>query len=361
MTVQSSVVSVSNWSEHRDSALVTDKGVKVWHVEGREVRSGDGQLWDVDDKGSLSEDGMTSPHMGKLSAELVDLTEQLRKDFLAELARDEDYVNPYEERQEARRERYEERAEKAHVTGNAALSRARSMLDVIPFGQPILVGHHSERRHRGILAKADKLHRFAFVECAGKAEHYESKAKAVGRGGISSDDPEALQKLRRKLQGCIQSQIIMKACNAAIRKNKTPETQLAALMKLGRSEKSARELISGDFCGRLGFAAYALQNNNAEIARLKQRIKLMESVSEKKKDSKEEFDTFSMEIDSEENRILFTFPGKPSEEIRAVLKGYSFKWSPSRTTKTRSVYVRKITPNALGAARMVKNKLIAIS
>ncbi|WP_050569772.1 DUF3560 domain-containing protein [Dickeya sp. NCPPB 3274] len=348
------------WSDENNSILITDKGVKVRHIEGREICTEGGQLYNVSDDGSISEDGIVNSHLGKLTAELVDLTEQLRQDFIATLNRGENYVNHYEERQEARRERYESRAEKAHETGNAALSRARSMLDVIPFGQPILIGHHSERRHRAILAKADKLHRFAFVDCAGKADHYESKAKAVGHGGISSDDPEALSKIRRKLQGCIQSQIIMKACNAAIRKNKTPDTQLAALMKLGQTEKNAQELIKGDFCGRIGFASYALQNNNAEINRLKHRIKTLEAVSQKKKDSKEEFGTFSMEIDSEENRILFTFPGKPDEEIRSVLKAHAFKWSPSRSTATSSVWVRKITPNALSTAQWVKRKLLDI-
>lgn len=66
--------------------------------------------------------------------------------------------------QEARRtERAEQRAEgltlKAERKGQeaeAAYGQFRGTLDAIPFGQPILVGHHSERGHRAALARADR-------------------------------------------------------------------------------------------------------------------------------------------------------------------------------------------------------------
>ena len=55
----------------------------------------------------------------------------------------------YYERQEARRERYELRAERARQESDAAARQAEKMASIIPMGQPILVGHHSEGRdHR---------------------------------------------------------------------------------------------------------------------------------------------------------------------------------------------------------------------
>lgn len=219
-------------------------------------------------------------------------------------------------------------------------------------GQPILVGHHSERRHRNTLDKADRLYRKAFVECDGKADHYENKAEGVGQGGISSDDPEAVRKLLKQLQNRIQSQELMKAFNVAIRKNKTRETQLEAVVKLGWSESEAMKLLNGDFCGRVGFASYSLQNNNAQITRLKGRIAELARTKEKATDSREEHDGFIFEIDSEENRILFIFEGKPEEDIRTLLKSNAFKWSP-----TRGAWVRKVTANALADAGRVKAAL----
>lgn len=354
MTVktQSSNV-ITNWSEHPNSRLMTDKGRVVHHVEGREIQTGEGQLYDVNEDGKLSDDGIVCPVIGRLSVELVDVTEQLRRAWLDEQKRAADYVNPHEERQEQRRERYSERAAKARAEGSAAHKRANDMLGVIPLGQPILIGHHSERGHRRTLEKADNLYRHAFVKCADKASHYESKADGVGRSGVSSDDPEAVRKLLEQLQERIKAQEIMKACNSVIRKNKTAEKQLAALLALGQTEENAHTLLNGDFCGRIGFASYSLQNNNAQIKRLKTRITELQAVREGVVETEEEHDGFVMKIDNEENRIMFVFDDKPEEEIRSVLKSYAFKWSPSR-----GAWVRKITANALAAAERVKVALV---
>src|SRR5690606_26748710 len=48
----------------------------------------------------------------------------------------------YEGKQEARQERYEDRAAAASAASTSTWQQARTMASVIPFGQPILVGHH---------------------------------------------------------------------------------------------------------------------------------------------------------------------------------------------------------------------------
>lgn len=57
------------------------------------------------------------------------------------------------DRSEARTERLTARAEREHAASDARDAAASRISDGIPFGQPILVGHHSERRHRRDLAK----------------------------------------------------------------------------------------------------------------------------------------------------------------------------------------------------------------
>lgn len=47
------------------------------------------------------------------------------------------------------------------------------------------------------------------------------KIRSTGRGGISADDPEAVQKLKLKLEGLERDQESMKAVNAYYRKHKT--------------------------------------------------------------------------------------------------------------------------------------------
>ena len=109
-------------------------------------------------------------------------------------------MNEYEQRQEERKARYLELAEKADRASETASGRATGILSVIPAGQPILVGHHSERRHRRDLATVDRQMRKSIDE-TNKADHYREKAAGVGKAGISSDDPEAVVKLRLKLAG----------------------------------------------------------------------------------------------------------------------------------------------------------------
>ena len=54
------------------------------------------------------------------------------------------------ERLERKVEKREEWADKARVRSEASFAAASAISDRIPLGQPILVGHHSERRARVI-------------------------------------------------------------------------------------------------------------------------------------------------------------------------------------------------------------------
>lgn len=350
------VITITDWMEHPKSLLRTDTGYKLRHVSGCMLKSDEYEtLFFVQEDGRLFEDGHAyEAQTGCIPPELVDVTEKLRCLWEEQQQRGADFTNSYDERLNERRERYEARAVSARAESNILHKRASDMLSVIPLGQPILVGHHSERGHRRLLEKADKLYRKAFVDCAGKAEHYESKAAGVGRGGISSDDPDAVFKLLGKLQSCMKSQISMKAANKAIRKHKNDRNQqLYALIDLGFKFEDANVLLNGDFCGRIGFASYALQNNNAEIKRLQARIKQLESVKAIEEPQREEYAGFALSVDPEDNRILFYFDGKPADEVRSILKSNSFKWSP-----TRKAWVRKVTPNAMEATRRVKRALL---
>src|SRR5690606_33784628 len=60
------------------------------------------------------------------------------------------------ERGLARAERLEERAERLDATAAQEYQKQRAIRDRMWPGQPILVGHHSERRHRRDLERADR-------------------------------------------------------------------------------------------------------------------------------------------------------------------------------------------------------------
>jgi len=172
----------------------------------------------------------------------------------------------YQERIENKKERLEVRAENARAESNACFETAHRLGDVLPFGQPILVGHHSERKHRRLIENIDSNMRKS-VEAQDKANYLEAKAESVGSAGIAPDDPEAIQKLKEKLANLERSQEMMRSINKVIRsKHMSDEDKIEYMTQTQKlTEKLAVELLKGDFCGRTGFASYALQNNNAVI------------------------------------------------------------------------------------------------
>ena len=107
-------------------------------------------------------------------------------------------MNDYYERQQARRERLEARLEKAQAQSHAHYNAAMSELRVLPLGQPILIGHHSERCHRALIARSDR-HMEKSHELIQKAAYLEEKLEGVGKGGISSDAPDAIDLLKARL------------------------------------------------------------------------------------------------------------------------------------------------------------------
>jgi hypothetical protein len=249
-------------------------------------------------------------------------------------------MNSYEERQEARRERLQERAEAARKESERRYDLSKRGLP--PMGEPIKVGHHSEGRHRRALDRSWQ-NMGKSVEASAKAAELEQRAASVGKGGISSDDPEAIAKLRRKLEALEGAQERMKAANKAYKKGGAD-----ALREI--EPKHAESLLAGmvrSWCKDKPFPPYALTNNHAEIRRCKARIEELTKREETAPAKTVEGDGWRFEEDREENRFVFEFDGKPDERTRTELKSNGFKWSPYR-----GQWVRKITANGAGWARI---------
>lgn len=258
--------------------------------------------------------------------------------------------NSYEARQEAKRARLKKRAEQALAQSSTLYNRAVKMSEAIPFGQPILIGHHSEGRDRNYRKKINSTYEKSFA-LQNKAQHYESKAVNVGTGGISSDDPDAIIKLRKQLAELERNQEMMKAVNKAVRRNKTHESQMAAMLTIGINKSLAAQLLEKDRFGNIGFAGCTLTNNNNNIKRFKARIMEIEK-RRNRVDIEEVRDNYIYREDVEGNRVMFIFNGKPEANIRAILKSHAFKWSPSR-----GAWVRQLNNAGLWAAKKIRAEL----
>ena len=242
-------------------------------------------------------------------------------------------MNDYEEKKQARIDRYKARSEKAANDAAKSSKRAVDMLDRIPMGQPILVGHHSEKGHRALLKRSDNAMRKACDEYK-KAEHYEQRAIAAeNNNAISSDDPEALRKLKEKLEKLEADRDYYKKINALARKAKTnikDKDCIEKLIAVGLEKEDIDRLL--DACkfepARLGLKRppYVLQNLGANISSVKKRIKIMESETTKPAKATEH-DGFIIKECPDDNRIRIIFDEKPSREICQLLGKNGFRWS----------------------------------
>lgn len=258
-------------------------------------------------------------------------------------------MNSYEQKQADRKARLEERAAKAASESQTIYNRARSMAECIPFGQPILVGHHSESRDRNFRGRIHNTFGKAFA-LNDKSNHLASRADSVGTGGISSDDPDAIAKLSAELDAAKGMQDRMKAENRVIRSRAGDEqAQIDGLLALGwLTNEQAADLVHPDFAGRIGNPRYLLSNNNANMRRIENRIKELQKNAERQ-DKEESGNGYTYREDTTENRVMFLFSGKPDAETRTLLKRHAFKWSPRRTA-----WVRQLNNAGIYAASQVR-------
>lgn len=259
-------------------------------------------------------------------------------------------TNSYEAKQAARRSRLEAAADRAEIRANAAYKRAdmSEAATGIPFGQPILVGHHSEKRHRRTLEKADRAMRTSADESK-RAEDLRGRAASVGTGGISSDDPDAIAKLTDQLEKAEQTQEQMKSANKIIRKwmkkgvtheTNSPDFDAMAdeLAQLGSAftSENVRQLIT-PYLGGVGFASFSLSNNTANMTRIKKRIEALKAAAQRETKSHDFQGVCKVVENTEANRVQIVFPGKPDADTRALLKSNGFRWAPSENAWQRQL------------------------
>lgn len=235
----------------------------------------------------------------------------------------------YYQRQAEKLERYQDLAAKKTEDGNRLIDRAHQMADQIPFGQPILVGHYSEKRDRNYRARIDSTWDRG-RETLKTAEHYERKVQAIeSNRAISSDAPDAIELLKTKLQNLKDSHAVMVAANKVLKSKKlTNEQKIQEMIKIGLSETQAKSNFIPDSLGRIGYPNYAITNSGANIRNVEKRIAHLE----KQKDdvtTVQEIGNITITDSVENNRIMIVFPGIPDECIRDRLKSEGFHWSPS--------------------------------
>ena len=168
------------------------------------------------------------------------------------------------------------------------------------------------------------------------------KIRSTGMGGISADDPQAIQKLEAKLEKLQAAQDTMKAVNAYYRKHKTLDG--CPNLSAERIEAMKAEMSSQWHIQDKPYPSWALSNNNAEIRRVKGRIAELTRKQETAY-AGWEFDGGTVEANREDNRLQIFFEEKPDEKTRETLKENGFRWSPKA-----GAWQRQLNDNAIYAA-----------
>lgn len=250
-------------------------------------------------------------------------------------------MNDYEERKQARIDRLRERAGKASTESHKLWKQSADMLSRIPEGQPIL--NSTDQRYRERIRKKTEQS-FAAME---KAEYYERRAQAAENNtAISSDDPEALAKLKEKLEDLQISQTRMKQINAYYKKNGTCRGfHGLSDEKADRLDERVRNGYSWE---KVPYSPYALSNNNQNINTVKKRIAQLTEAKELGYQGWE-FDGGKVVANADMNRLQIFFDAIPDEDVRKELKGQGFKWA-----RSVGAWQRQLTDNAIYAARRIQ-------
>lgn len=193
----------------------------------------------------------------------------------------------YEERRNKRIEGYKKKSKRAKEESEARYNSTANRILAMAPGQPILIGHHSEKKARKLHEQASKDIKKS-IELSEKSEYYESRAKnAENSNVIYNDDPEAIPKLKNKLKN----------------------------LENERENIKARE-----------HSTWELTNIGAIIRETKRRIERLEE-QENLVFPDTEFKGGKAIHNKEINRIQLLFDGKPDENIRSQLKHNGFHWS----------------------------------
>lgn len=225
------------------------------------------------------------------------------------------------ERLEAKLAKRLDWAAKREKKSDAAFDATRKLADSIPLGQPILVGHHSERHAR---RDAERIHSGmeAGVEHAKMADLHASKAGGIEHAletSIFSDDADAIERLEERIDAMEKDRARFKLVNTLYRKG-----DAAGLAAIGISlDALARALEGVPSFNRKPHPPYELSNLGSNIRRLRERVVAIRARNART--AKAEASGGATIEGAEYVRV--TFAEKPERSTIDALRAAGFAWS----------------------------------
>lgn len=195
-------------------------------------------------------------------------------------------------------------------------------------------------------------HRASLNERWNYLENYLSKIQSISNAEqpIKCGDPDAIEQLEKKITELESEHKLHLSANKYYKKHKT----LQGFEGLTSAEISQIESLIRD---PSRFVPFYVSNETANLRRYKSRLERLKK--EKNLVGTCESVTipyqgvvFKMVENTENMRLQLFFEGKPSEEIRALLKSHSFRWSGKN-----KCWQRQLTNNARFSYKRLKEEL----
>lgn len=225
-------------------------------------------------------------------------------------------------RLERKLERRKEWSEKADARSAARFDAAGKIADGIPFGQPILVGHHSERHAR---RDQDRIHSNMSrgVEEHKLAEDHRSKAGGIEcqlDRSVFSDDADAVDALERRIAEHEAERKRMKLINLLYRRS-----DAVGLAAMGLDFENLRSRVNsvGLSWVKVPYEGYQLTNLGARIRADKKRI---EEIGRRKALAEEATASGGVLVKVAGEYCSVTFAEKPPHETLDALRAAGFYW-----------------------------------
>ena len=225
------------------------------------------------------------------------------------------------------KERYRRKAERHREKAQERFERSDQLTRGIPFGQPILVGHHSEKRHRNAIRKSQDAASKG-VEHLREAEKAEWSESFAGRA-ILGRDPEAIEAMTEKIETMELRRDFAKKINRAYKKAGWEEVENVP----GISHPTVRALIRDGMrtlalCPyeKRPFPPYFFQNLSANIRRCRKRradLKARQELEPLKICAHD----YTIELEPIDDRIRVRFSERLSREDYKYMRSRGFRWS----------------------------------
>lgn len=167
----------------------------------------------------------------------------------------------------------------------------------------------------------------------------------MAKQAILSSDPRAAEQLQQRIADLEARQERMTAENVIVRKyqrdrkaglniDTADQAALTALITLTgydqeRAAAHLARLLAPDYAGRVGWPAYELTNNNANIRRLRERLEQVKQTQATPATTIEGTNGIRFEDCPADNRVRLFYPGKPDAGVRDRLKSNGFRWAPT--------------------------------